>query len=167
MKNFLLVLCLTLFSAFSYGKACEVKPGPKGGLALYKNNKLISKPQITIPELVYEDYEELVKTGICPYFEPKPCSILPFGEEGLFVVRAGVRVSDAWDSLPEFAYRSLERLVDIGYCSELQPRVCKIVITKNRKYIIQSEGKRVSQLWDNKVYAKASLERAQDFNYCR
>src|SRR5690606_22621517 len=119
---------------------------------------LISKPQITIPELVYEDFQELVKTGQCPYFEPKSCAIYPFGEEGLFVIRAGVRVSDAWDSLPEFAYRSLNRLVELGYCSELHPRVCQIVVTKKGKYIIQSEGKRISQLWDNKVYAKASLK---------
>lgn len=167
MKYILLFLLLGTFTFLTYGKGCDVRPAPQGGLAVFKDKKMITKPQKTIPELAYEDYEELLTNGQCPYFEPKPCQITPFGTEGLFVLRDGIRVSDAWDNMPEFAYHSLVRLVDIGYCSEPQPRDCKIVTLKNKKLAVYSGGRRISQLWDYKVHVKSSLKRFQEYGYCR
>lgn len=167
MQILLTILGLTLFMSFSYGKACDVKPAPKGGLAVYKGTKMLTAPQVDIPELAYEDFEDLIKVGECPDFQAKPCEIIPFGSEGLFVLRDGVRVSDAWDSMPEFAYHSLVRLVDIGYCAQPKPRDCKIVTLKNKKYAIYTGARRISQYWDYSVHVKSSLKRFREYGYCR
>ncbi len=167
MHLLLTILCFTFLTSLSYGKDCDVRPVKQGGLAVFKGQKMLTSPQYTIPELAYEDFEDLIKAGDCPDFKPKTCEIIPFGTEGLFVIRDGVRVSDAWDNMPEFAYHSLVRLVDIGYCSVPKPRECKITALKNKKYAVYSGGRRISQLWDYTVHVKMSLKRFREYGYCR
>jgi hypothetical protein len=167
MHILLTILSFTFMMSLSYGKECDVKPTAKGGLAVFQGKKILSSPQLTIPELAYEDFEDLIRSGECSDFKPKPCEITPFGSEGLFVSRNGARVSDAWDNMPEFAYHSLVRLVDYGYCSIPKPRDCKIIVLKDKKYAVYSGGKRISQLWDYSVHVKISLKRFREYGYCR
>lgn len=165
--NTLVVFLLTLLLSQLAFANCEIRPGPKGGLALFKNKKMLSIEHTQLPELVIDDFKDGISTGVCRNFKAKKCEIVPLGEQGLYIKREGVRVSDLWTGMPEFAYNSLIRLIDIGYCSHPVPQDCKITEVSKKKFIIKVKNTRISQYWLNQILISKSLEKLQDIGYCR
>jgi len=84
---------------------------------------------------------------------------------GLTVTREGVRVSQIWNGVQNYAHLDLVKLIRDGYCSvEAQP--CEIGEVDGGLTVLR-EGKRISQIWKGvQGFALKDLRKLQRIGVC-